>query len=135
MITDTLTFATKKGYLASGWSVGETYDSLVMPVGVAKPTQAQIDSWEAERQAAKAAVAYRLKRKAAYIGLDVTLPGLGSDKGDFINTLGDVCDAIIKQQQNIVTALASVPGVTLAVDPTWKTMVDRIAAIKSAYPK
>ena len=40
----TITYALEHLHPQGGWSAGETYDSIIMPTGVEKPTEAEIVS-------------------------------------------------------------------------------------------
>jgi hypothetical protein len=63
---------------------------------------------------------YRDKRKAAYI------TELGATPGDFVETVGDVIDDLIRE----VRALAAAP-----VTVEFKALVDKVDAIKTRFPK
>lgn len=63
---------------------------------------------------------YREKRKVAYIA------ELGATPGDFVETVGDVIDDLIRE----VRALAAAPAT-----PEFKALIDKVDAIKTRFPK
>lgn len=68
-------------------------------------------------------VTYRDLRAVAY------RDQLGTDKGDFIKTLGDVLDVLIAQ----VESMRQTAGATAT--PAYTQMLTKIQAIKAEYPK
>lgn len=123
-ISRTLTWAVDKGHLTAPFSMGETYTSLTMLDGSAKPTEAQIAAWESDRIAEKASVAYIDVRKKAY--RDGVL-ALKNYKGDYIDSMGFVLDALIGEVVAIRAGAARPAEFT--------ALLQMIAAVKAANPK
>jgi hypothetical protein len=94
------------------------FDGVQPPAGAVEVARAPADARQTWTGAAWGDVPerpYRERRKDAYAR------ELGEDRGDVVNTMGDVLDAVIKH----------IYGDTAELD----AMVTKIAAIKAAHPK
>ena len=92
-----------------------TGDQRVVPL-----TTQEIAAAESRTAKEQSDVTYRDQRKAAY------LAELGGARGDFVETVGDVLDDLIRE----VRALAAGP-----VTPEFAHLVSRVDAIKARFPK